>query len=85
MGGVSCGDGVGGFPKGFPPIGKYQLTVAAQAGREAADERLGYSAGYRPPPLASLVLGWLVEGKDCGAEAVGPEADFRLKRWRREE
>jgi len=32
VGGVSCGDGVGGFPKGFPPIGKYQLTVAAQAG-----------------------------------------------------
>jgi len=32
VGGASCGDGAGGFPKGFPPIGRYQLTVAPEAG-----------------------------------------------------
>jgi hypothetical protein len=31
-GGGECGDDIVGFPKGFPPIGKYQLTLTPQAG-----------------------------------------------------
>jgi hypothetical protein len=31
-GGGECGDDIVGFPKGFPPIGKYQITLTPQAG-----------------------------------------------------